>query len=145
MISEFNHFSFTVSDVQESIDYYTRIIGLELISLAGRPLEYVEQVTGISNEMCVAYLRGYGIVLELIEYIGSEKRFVRSNADNIGCGHICFNVDDLMETVGTMKAKGVKFLGEPVTIPAGTNKGGLIVYALAPDGIVTEFIQPPVR
>ncbi len=42
-----------------------------------------------------------------------------------------------------LAAKGVKFKGDPQVIPAGTNKGGLVVYLEDPDGITLEFIQPP--
>jgi 20S proteasome alpha/beta subunit len=45
--------------------------------------------------------------------------------------------------VKNLKEKGVNFLGEPVIIPAGANKGGYVVYSLDPDGIVNEFIQAP--
>ena len=142
MITGFNHTCFTVSSVDASVAYYVSMIGFELISLADRPVDYVQSVTGISSSMRVAYLRGYGMMLELIEYVGSAKRSFVSKVDNIGSGHICFNVDDMKNIVDTLQTKGVRFLGPPVTIPAGTNKGGFVVYALGPDGIVTEFIQP---
>ncbi len=146
MITGFNHTAFTVSSLDAAVDFYVQMIGLTLISFADRPIEYVENVTGLSKAMRVAYLKGYGVVLELIEYVGSANSSSDSNdskVDNIGSGHICFNVEDMKDTVDTLKAKGIRFLGAPVVIPAGTNKGGFVVYALGPDGIVTEFIQPP--
>jgi catechol 2,3-dioxygenase-like lactoylglutathione lyase family enzyme len=143
MITGFNHTAFTVSSLDVAVDYYVNVIGLELISFADRPIEYVESVTNICNAMRVAYLKGYGVVLELIEYVGSAKNSSVSNVDNIGSGHICFNVDDMKDIIDTLKAKGIQFLGAPVVIPAGTNKGGFVVYSLGPDGLVTEFIQPP--
>ena len=143
MITGFNHTAFTVSSLDVAVDFYVQIIGLTLISFADRPIEYVKNVTGLSKAMRVAYLKGYGVVLELIEYVGSAKNSSNSKVDNIGSGHICFNVDDMKDTVDTLKAKGIRFLGAPVVIPAGTNKGGFVVYALGPDGVVTEFIQPP--
>jgi len=143
MITGFNHTSFTVSNMDRSVYYYSDVIGLELISLADRPIEYVERVTKVENGMRVAYLKGYGVTLELIEYVGSAKHSSKSSVDNIGSGHICFNVDNLEEIVNILGKKGIKFLGNPTTIPAGTNRGGYIVYALDPDGIATEFIQPP--
>jgi lactoylglutathione lyase len=139
----FNHVSFTVSNLDMSVDYYVHRIGLELISLADRPAEYVERVTGIRSGMRIAYLRGHRVTLELIEYSGSAKHAAKSSSDSIGCGHICFNVDDIEGLMTVSKARGVCFIGDPVCIPAGTNKDGLVVYALDPDGIVTEFIQPP--
>jgi catechol 2,3-dioxygenase-like lactoylglutathione lyase family enzyme len=144
MITGFNHTGFTVSNIDAVVDYYVGIIGLELISLADRPIEYVESVTTIRKSMRIAYLRGYGATIELIEYIGSDKNSSFSTVDNIGSGHICFNVDNMENIVDALKTKGIQFLGAPVLIPAGTNKGGFVVYAVGPNGIVTEFIQPPV-
>jgi catechol 2,3-dioxygenase-like lactoylglutathione lyase family enzyme len=144
MITGFNHFSFTVSDLDESVAFYEKIIGLEQISYSQRPQYYTEQVTGISGYyMKIAYLRGYGITLELIEYVGPQKRITHSTSDTIGSGHICFNVDSLPEMLETLNRHGVKVKSDPVEIVAGTNKGGLVVYASDPDGIVLELIQLP--
>jgi hypothetical protein len=40
-----------------------------------------------------------------------------------------------------LKAKGVRFKGEPLGIPAGPNKGNLMVYMLDPDDFTLELIQ----
>ena len=142
MITGINHSSFTVSDIDASVKYYRDILGMELISNAERPSGYVEKVTEIKSSMKVVYLTGFGLTLELIEYVDSEK-IGQSKVDNIGCGHICFNVDNITAMIEEMKARGVRFLGSPTLIPAGTNKNGVVVYAVDPDGIVTEFIEPP--
>jgi lactoylglutathione lyase len=143
MILGFNHFSFTVRDVVKSVEHYEKNLGFSLISLADRPAEYVFNVTGMNTGMKIAYLKGYGVVIELIEYFNSDSENALSKSSNIGSGHLCLNVDDIHEVVKTLKNKGVRFLGEPVRIPAGTNKGGYVVYSLDPDGIVNEFIQAP--
>ncbi len=144
MITGINHSSFTVSDLDVSVKYYKDILGMKLHSYSERPTEYVETVTGVTCSMKVAYLNGYGLMLELIEYVGSENK-TPSKVTNIGCGHICFNVENMGAIVEEMAKEGVEFLGSPTEIPAGTNKGGYVIYALDPDGIVTEFIQPPAK
>jgi catechol 2,3-dioxygenase-like lactoylglutathione lyase family enzyme len=143
VIASFNHFSLTVSNLDKSVDFYQNLIGLELISCADRPQEYSEKVTGIKgSQLKVAYLRGHGITLELIEYAGSKKR-TPSTCDNIGAGHICFNVDSLSDVLEQFKKHGAKLVGEVVEVVAGANKGALAVYTSDPDGIVIELIQPP--
>jgi hypothetical protein len=97
----------------------------------------------MNTGMKIAYLKGYGVVIELIEYFNSGGIKRQSKSSNIGSGHLCLNVDDIYGIVKSLKEKGVEFLGEPVCIPAGTNKGGFVVYSLDPDGIVNEFIQAP--
>ena len=143
MILGFNHFSFTVRDVVKSVEHYEKNLGFSLISLADRPADYVFTVTGMNTGMKIAYLKGYGVVIELIEYFNSDSPNVLSKSSNIGSGHLCLNVDDIYGIVKNLKEKGVEFLGEPVCIPAGANKGGYVVYSLDPDGIVNEFIQTP--
>jgi catechol 2,3-dioxygenase-like lactoylglutathione lyase family enzyme len=144
MIKSFNHSSVTVSDLSNSIEFYAKFFGLEVISHAERPQEYTEKVTGIDGcYLKIAHLRGFGHILELIEYVGSTKKCNRSESDNIGAGHICFNVDDLQAMVEQFTNLGVDVLGNPIRIPAGINKGGLVVYISDPDGIIVELIEPP--
>jgi len=145
MILGFNHISFTVSNVEKSITHYVQNLGFSVISLADRPEEYVLSVTGMRMGMRIAYLKGHDIVLELIEYFKDNSSADLSKPSTIGSGHICLNVDDIEEIVTTLKQKGIQFLGKPVCIPAGTNKGGFVIYSLDPDGIVNEFIQAPIK
>ncbi len=144
MILGLNHYSFTVSNLDRAMVFYRDVIGLDVISCASRPRDFSEQVTGVRGcSLNIAYLRGFGLTLELIEYVGSHKNSGRSASDNIGAGHVCFNVDNLSGTMERYRRKGVEFTCEPVAIPAGANKGGLVVYASDPDGIVIEFIEQP--
>ena len=144
MITGFNHSSFTVSDLDRSLDFYCNIIGMKRISYANRPQDYSETVTGIKGcAMKIAYLTGWGHRLELIEYMGSEKKSQTSCTDNIGAGHICFNVTDIKSMAEKYRNMGVELQSDPIVIPAGTNKGGMTLYMKDPDGIIIELIQPP--
>ena len=146
MIESFNHFSFTVSNLQKTVDFYTDILGMEVFSFADREQEYSEKVTGIKGSyLNIAYVKGYGTIVELIEYVGSDKRGNRSSSENIGAGHICFNVSNLNDMVADWKKKGISFKSDPVPVVAGANKGGQVVYAEDPDGIIVELIEPPAK
>ena len=142
MITSFNHSSFTVSDLDRSLNFYCNIIGMKRISYAERPQDYTEKVTGIKGCMMkVAYLTGWEHRLELIEYIGSKKNSQTSSIDNIGAGHICFNVTDIVKMAEEFRNKGVELLSDPILVPAGSNKDGMIFYMKDPDGIIVELIQ----
>jgi len=143
MIQSFNHFSFTVADIDRSVAYYSSIAGMTLVSLADRPAGYAKRVAGIESGLRIAYLQGHGATLELIEYVDVDHSNDRPSPEKVGSAHICLNVVDIFATVEFLKRSGIILLGEPVQIPAGKNKDGYVVYALDPDGIVTEFIQPP--
>ena len=51
-------------------------------------------------------------------------------------------VDDLVASYEDLRSRDVRFRSEPVTITAGPNKGGLVVYMYDPDGYVLELFQP---
>ena len=60
-----------------------------------------------------------------------------------GNSHLCLTVNDLRACHADLNAKGVRFKSEPVTITAGPNAGGLVVYFYDPDGYTLELFQPP--
>jgi lactoylglutathione lyase len=145
MITTVNHTSFTVSDLDRSISFYRDLLGMELISLAGRDPAFVEKVTGILGaNLKVAYLQAPGHRLELIQYLRPPGKKLDLQTNNVGCAHLAFNVDDLPRMYAEMKAKGVYFKSAPQEVPAGPNKGTLTVYFTDPDGITLEFLQTPV-
>jgi lactoylglutathione lyase len=142
MITKTNHTSFTVSDLERSISFYRDLLGLELISLAGRDLAFAEKVTGIpGTNLKVAYLQAPGHRLELIQYLSPPGKKLDLQTNNVGCAHLAFNVDDLPAMYANLKAKGVHFKSAPLEVTAGPNKGAQVVYLTDPDGITLEFIQ----
>jgi catechol 2,3-dioxygenase-like lactoylglutathione lyase family enzyme len=145
MITSVNHTSFTVSDLDRSIAFYRDLLGMELMSLAGRDPAFVEKVTGIPGaNLKVAYLQAPGHRLELIQYFSPPGKKLELQTNNVGCAHLAFNVDDLPKMYAEMKAKGVHFKSAPQEVSAGPNKGTLTVYFTDPDGITLEFLQTPV-
>jgi catechol 2,3-dioxygenase-like lactoylglutathione lyase family enzyme len=145
MITAVNHTSFTVSNLDRSIAFYRDLLGMELMSLAGRDPAFVEKVTGIPGaNLKVAYLQAPGHRLELIQYFSPPGRKLDLQTNNVGCAHLAFNVDDLPKMYAEMKAKGVHFKSAPLEVSAGPNKGALVVYFTDPDGITLEFLQTPV-
>ena len=144
MLKSVNHTSFTVSDAERSAKFYTEMLGMKLISLEERPQEFCEKVTGIPGaRMNTAYVEGAGYKVELIQYLSPPGEKLDTRNNNIGSAHLCYNVEGLMEMYRDLTSKGVRFRGEPTTVPAGPNKGGLIVYLLDPDDNNLELIEPP--
>jgi len=50
-----------------------------------------------------------------------------------------------MQIYQALSARDARFRGEPVTIPEGPNKGGLVVYLTDPDDNNLELIELPSR
>ena len=146
MLKMVNHTSFTVSDLDHSLKFYTEMLGMEMISLADRPQEFCEKVTGIPGaKMKIAYVKGADYNIELIQYLSPPGKKLDTSTNNVGSAHLCFIVDNMMEMYRDLSSKGVHFRGQPVSIPAGPNKGGLVVYLTDPDDNNLEFVEHPSR
>jgi catechol 2,3-dioxygenase-like lactoylglutathione lyase family enzyme len=138
-----NHTSFTVSNVERSVSFYQDILGFKLLSLAERPPWFSELATGIKNaHLKTAYLEvPGGHRLELIQYLNPPGIKLDTRTNNVGSAHLALNVDDLHKMYQELKARGMRFQGEPIEIPLGPNKGNWMVYLLDPDDFTLELIQ----
>ncbi|MCL5018853.1 MAG: iron-containing alcohol dehydrogenase [Candidatus Pacearchaeota archaeon] len=70
MITSVNHLSFTVADVEKSVEFYKNLLGLDLMNLSERDIAFSEKVTGIPGaHLKIAYLNGNNCSIELIQYL----------------------------------------------------------------------------
>jgi catechol 2,3-dioxygenase-like lactoylglutathione lyase family enzyme len=143
-----HHVGLTVADLERSILFYRDILGLRLVRQ--RPhveSEYVAQQTGYPGViLSVASFEtpgGSGPTLEIVQYLNQAGPPLESATNRAGSSHLCLTVDDLRACYADLKAKGVRFRSEPVTITAGPNTGGLVVYFYDPDGHTLELFQAP--
>lgn len=137
-----NHTSFTVSDLDRSVAFFRDALGFEVTSKAPRDPRLISAITGVQGaRLLIAYVRGPGHSLELIEYSGPDQReHHRPRPCDVGFAHIAFDVDDVEAAVKAAARFDVKPLGEVVRIDQGPNKGKKVVYLRDPDGITVEFI-----
>lgn len=142
MITGLNHMSFTVSSLNKSIEFYEKILGLEVVSKARRGREFSQAVTGIENaELNIAYVKTQNGYIELIEYINGQGEKIDTSTCNIGSSHICFNVEDFEQWVNYLQKNNVKFCGSVCKVPAGPNKGRGVCYCEDIDGNTLEFME----
>lgn len=146
------HASFTVSNLDRSIEFYCGLLGMELHHRQIQHNEYTSKLVGYADaHLDVAMLRIPNSFvgpsnhhLELVEYIHprGEKADVATN--RAGAPHLAFVTDDIFADYRRLAAAGVRFKApEPVAIEAGVNMGGFTVYFLDPDDITLEMLQPP--
>lgn len=121
------HTMLRVGDLERSIDFYTKVLGMKLLRTTDRP----------DQQYTLAFV-GYGqnpehAELELTYNYGVEKYDMGS-----AYGHIALEVDDVYKACEEVKAKGGN-----VTREAGPVKGGSTVIAFVqdPDGYKIELIQ----
>ncbi|MGH8720601.1 MAG: VOC family protein [Burkholderiales bacterium] len=138
-----NHTSFTVSSLDRSVGFFRDCLGFELVSRAPRDPVIVQKITGVAGaDMEIAFLRGPGHTVELIEYKApAAKGRVEARPCDTGFAHLAFNVDDADAAVAAVAPFGVKAIAPPVAINAGPNRGRKVVYVRDWDGVTLEFIE----
>ena len=138
-----NHTSFTVSSLDRSIGFFRDCLGFQLVSRAPRDPAIIRQVTGVEGaEMEIAFLRGPGHTVELIEYKApADRGRVKARPCDTGFAHLALDVDDVEAAIAAAGRHGVRPINPPVAINAGPNKGRRVVYLRDADGVTIEFIE----
>jgi catechol 2,3-dioxygenase-like lactoylglutathione lyase family enzyme len=147
------HFSFTVSDLDGAVDFYTRLLRLECIHRQEQDNDYTRRLVGYPD----AHLRIAQLVvpgqprglsthdLELVQYVTPVGDRGDANICNPGQGHLALTVEDIASEHARLSREGVEFFSDPNRITAGANEGGFTVYFFGFDRIVHELVQPPPR
>lgn len=152
MIQGFWHVSFTVSDLDAAVKWYTEVLGLEYVRGQVQHNEYTSKLVAFPEaHLKVAQLSVPGSTIpisrhhiELVEYVNPRGEDIPLDTNRTGVGHWAFIVDDIHAEFNRLKALGVHFKAEqPIAIEQGVNKGGYTIYFNDPDGITLELIQPP--
>ena len=137
-----NHMSFTVKNLERSVDFYMNILGLELINKSTRDQNFSERVTGIPGaKLKIAYLGAPNCAVELIQYESPNGEKIDTKTSNVGSAHVCFIVDKFEVMVEELEKQEVVFPGKPSIIPGGPNQGRGVLYFEDPDGNTIEIIS----
>jgi len=130
---QFLHTMLRVGDLQRSIDFYTKTVGMELLRTTDRPdQKYTLAFVGFGGGN-----RNGEAELELTYNYG-ESEYDLGTA----YGHIALGVDSVAETCERIRAAGGNVTREP-----GPVKGGNTVIAFVedPDGYKVELIETASR
>ena len=125
------HTMLRVGDLERSIDFYTHVLGMQLLRTTDRPEQkYTLAFVGYGDE-------SRGAVLELTYNYGVDAYDIGG-----GFGHVAIEVDDAAAACEAVRAAAPKF-GGAVTREAGPVKGGTTVIAFVqdPDGYKIELIE----
>ena len=140
-----DHTSFTVSNLERSLEFYHGLLGFEVLHL--RPQitnRYFREIVGFPDGLIKgAFLAIPGTQhrLELFEYVQPRGTPADVRTNNPGSAHMALYVDDLRSIYEALRARGVQFRSPPVYLDEGPNIGGWAVYMLDPDGITIELFQ----
>jgi lactoylglutathione lyase len=121
------HTMLRVGDLQRSIDFYTGLLGMQVLRTTDRPEQkYTLAFVGYGDERSNA-------VLELTYNYGVDRY------DHGGAfGHIAIGVDDIHAVCTRIRQGGGLVVREPGPVKGGTT---LIAFLQDPDGYKVELIQ----
>ena len=147
-IQRFRHVAIIVEDLDRMVEFYTRVLGLELKRQFEIESEEFREGIGIED----AKARGAhlmvpdsNIEIELFQFIHSQGvKEKASIANMIGYRHIAFIVDDLDKSFEILKGNGVEFFSDPITVNEPESvRGFRFVYFRDPEGNIIELNKLP--
>ena len=126
----FVHTSIRTGNLEKSIGFYTKHLGLKVISRREIP----------QNDAVIVFLRdpeARGATLELT-FLRKQKSFIQADYENRLFDHLAFEVKNMAETIAAMKKQGVVITDEPFRL---SPNGALIAFVEDPDGTLIELIE----
>ncbi len=126
----FAHTSIRTSNMGRSIDFYTRLMSLRLLSRREIP----------QNDAEIAFLQdpgGKGARLELTFY-RKQKKFVQAEYEDRLFDHLAFEIKDMKKTISMMRKEKVTITDEPFKLGP---TGPVIAFIEDPDGTLIELIE----
>jgi lactoylglutathione lyase len=128
MSFQFLHTMIRVYDLEKSIDFYTRHLGMTLLRKNDFP----------DGRFTLAFV-GYGdekdhTVVELTHNWDQPKPYALGDA----FGHLALGVEDIYGTCDALRAEGVKISREPGPMRHGKT---VIAFIEDPDGYKVELIE----
>jgi len=125
----FVHTSIRTSNMERSVDFYSRFFGLKLQSRS--------EIKQTNAE--IAFLQDVerkGSILELTYYHGQNKFFQPQYEERL-FDHLGFEVADIKKAIATMKKENVTVTDEPFQLNPHTT----IAFIEDPDGTLIELIE----
>lgn len=124
----FLHTMIRVKDLEKSLDFYTRLLGMKVLRRQDYP----------GGEFTLAFV-GYGdeadhTVLELTYNWGQKEDYTHGT----GFGHLAIGVPDIYGTCERLEKEGVKITRAPGPMKHGST---VIAFIEDPDGYKIELIQ----
>ena len=121
------HTMLRVGDLQRSIDFYTKVMGMQLLRTTDRP----------EQKYSLAFV-GYGTNPEHAELELTYNYGVDRYELGTAYGHLAIGVDDVYAACERIRSAGGTVTREPGPVKGGTT---VIAFVQDPDGYKIELIQ----
>ncbi len=119
------HTRMRVSDMDQTIQFYTGILGLEVIERKTSPR---------GSHLAFLKVPNSDELIELCSFPASGP--VKVQEDLV---HLAFQVDNLDDTIAQLEAKHIRITDGPTK----TSSGSRFIFIDAPDGYEVELIERP--
>ena len=130
---QFLHTMLRVGDLQRSIDFYTKVIGMNLLRTTERP----DQGYTLAFVAFRGGNRNGEAEIELTYNYGTSEYDLGT-----AYGHIALGVDSVAATCERIRAAGGNITREPGPVKGGTT---VIAFVEDPDGYKVELIEAGTR
>ena len=124
-VTKLLHTRMRVSDMEQTIAFYTGVLGLEVIERKTSPR---------GSHLAFLKVPNSEELIELTSFPPSGP--VRVQEDLV---HLAFQVESLDDTIAALTAQGVKITDGPTE----TSSGSRFLFIDAPDGYEIELIERP--
>jgi lactoylglutathione lyase len=121
------HTMLRVGDLQRSIDFYTKVLGMKLLRTSDNP-EY---------KYTLAFV-GYGSNPDHAELELTYNYGVTAYEQGTAYGHLAISADDIHAACAAVKANGGNVTREPGPVKGGST---VIAFVTDPDGYKIELIE----
>jgi len=124
-VKKFLHTRMRVSDMEQTIQFYADVLGLEVLE---------RKVSPRGSHLAFLKVPNSDELIELTSFPPSGP--VKVQEDLI---HLAFQVESLDDAIAWLNAKGVKVTDGPTP----TSSGSRFIFIDAPDGYEVELIERP--
>jgi lactoylglutathione lyase len=114
-----------VSDMDQTINFYTGVLGLEVME---------RKISPRGSHLAFLKVPNSEELIELCSFPPSGP--VKVQEDLV---HLAFEVDNLDQTIETLNAQGIKITDGPTR----SSSGSRFIFIDAPDGYEVELIERP--
>jgi catechol 2,3-dioxygenase-like lactoylglutathione lyase family enzyme len=125
-IAAIDHIAINCTDIQKSLDFYGRILGLKQ-----------QQCVDCGDFDIIYFALAGGARLELFDYRGQNRQVAPLESDS-GLRHIAFQVKDVAKHEQLLRDAGVQITLPTCDLP---NLGARVLLFLDPNGVTIEFCE----
>ena len=124
-VTKLLHTRMRVSDMDQTVNFYTNVLGLEVLE---------RKVSPRGSHLAFLKVPNSEELIELTSFPPSGP--VKVQEDLV---HLAFQVDNLDDTIASLNAQGVKVTDGPTQ----SSSGSRFIFIDAPDGYEIELIERP--